>query len=77
MEPGTSEGDSTPPKLANVPGTVKLEGLVAVPPDVVTVIGPVVAPVGTFVVIRVALLTVNVAAVPLNLTAVVPVKLVP
>ena len=38
--------------------TVKLEALVAVPPEVVTLIVPVVAPVGTVAVICVALLTV-------------------
>src|SRR5947208_6396251 len=57
--------------------TVKLETLVAVPPGVVTLIVPVVAPVGTVAVICVAELTVNVALVPLNFTAVAPVKAVP
>ncbi len=50
----------------------------AVPPGVVTAIVPVVAPVGTVAVIWVAELTVNaVAAVPLNLTAVAPVRFEP
>jgi len=56
---------------------VKLEALVAVPPGVVTLIVPVVAPVGTVAVICVAELTVNVAFVPLNFTAVAPVNAVP
>jgi len=57
---------------------VKLEELVAVPPGVVTVIVPVVAPFGVTAVIEVALFTVKLlAAVPWNLTAVAPVKLVP
>ena len=52
--------------------------LVAVPPAVVTLMGPVVAPPGTEVVIDVAgFPTVKVAVVPLNLTDVAPVKLLP
>ena len=42
-----------------------------------TAIGPVVAPVGTLVAIVVSLVTVNAAAVPLNVTDVAPVKPVP
>jgi hypothetical protein len=57
--------------------TVNGEALVAVPPGVVTDIVPVVAAVGTVAVICVALLTANVAAVPLMFTAVAPVKFVP
>lgn len=61
--------------------TVKSVVLVAVPPGVVTVIFPVVAPVGTVAVICVAEFTVNVAVTPLNLTEVVvkpvPLKFVP
>jgi len=57
--------------------TVKLLVLVVVPPGVVTAMGPVVAPVGTVAVIWVALLTVTVAFMPLNLTTVAAVKLVP
>ena len=57
--------------------TAKLLVEVAVPAPVVTVIFPVVAPVGTVVVIWVALATVKVATVPLNLTDVAPVKPVP
>ena len=52
--------------------------LVAVPPGVVTAIGPVVAPAGTVDVIWVSEFTVNVvAAVPQNVTADAPVKPVP
>src|SRR5215217_6928066 len=50
------------------PVTLKLDALVAVPPAVVTAIGPVVAPLGTVAVIVVEPLTVNDALVPLNLT---------
>jgi hypothetical protein len=58
--------------------TVKFWALVPVPPGVVTLIFPVVAPEGTVAVICVSVLTVNVvAAVLLNVTAVAPVKLVP
>jgi hypothetical protein len=56
--------------------TVKFAALVAVPPGVVTLILPVVAPVGTVAVICVAEFTVNVAVVVLNLTELV-VKLAP
>jgi hypothetical protein len=66
-------------KLVMVGGgiTVKELALVPVPPAVVTLMVPVVAPPGTVAVICVAELTVNVAAVPLNFTAVAPVKAVP
>jgi len=57
--------------------TVKLVADVAVPPGVVTEIGPVAAPAGTVAVIWVALITENVAALPLNATAVAPVRFVP
>src|SRR3989442_952849 len=57
--------------------TVKLLALVAVPPDVVTVIGPVVAPLGTVVAIDVDEFTVKLAPVPLKRTAVAPVKVAP
>lgn len=57
---------------------VKLEELVAVPPGVVTLSLPEVEAGGTTAVIEVALTTEKLlAAVPLNLTAVAPVKLVP
>jgi hypothetical protein len=64
-------------KLVIRGATVKLVALVAVPPGVVTLIGPVVAFAGTAAVICVLLLTMNVAASPLNLTAVAPVKVAP
>src|SRR5436309_5452913 len=58
--------------------TVKVLALVAVPPDVVTLSGPVVAPAGTVAWIAVVDVTVKVVAlVPLNRTAVTPVKFVP
>ena len=58
--------------------TVKELLLVAIPPGVVTEIKPLVAPVGTVTFICVAESTVKVdAVVPLNVTAVVPVKFVP
>src|SRR5438046_2188491 len=57
--------------------TVKLLALLAVPSEVVTLIGPLVAPAGTVAVIAVAEPTVKLALVPLNSTALAPVKLVP
>src|SRR5205814_2829266 len=57
--------------------TVKLAALVAVPSEVVTLIGPLVGPAGTVAVIAVAEFTVKLALVPLNSTAEAPVKLVP
>lgn len=50
---------------------------VAVPPSVVTVIVPVVAPLGTDVVMCASSATVNAAVVPLNLTELAPVNPVP
>jgi len=65
-------------KLVMVGAGVKLLVLVAVPPGVVTEMGPVVAPVGTVKVIWEIAFTVKLLAmVPLNLTAETPVKLVP
>src|SRR5207244_11787322 len=61
----------------NVTVTVKLFVLVAVPPGVVTLSGPVVAPVGTVAWIVVAEVTVKFALIPLNVTVVAPVKFVP
>ena len=56
----------------------KLPLLVPVPPGVVTAIGPLVDPDATTAVICVSLFTVKLAAgVPLNLTAVAPVRLLP
>ena len=62
-------------KLVIVGGgiTVKVLLLVAVPPGVVTLTGPVVAPLGTVAEIEVSDVTVKVALVPLNRTAVAPV----
>ena len=57
--------------------TVKLPALVAVPPGVVTLIVPVVAPAGTVARIDVAEFTVKLALAPLNATTVALVKLVP
>jgi hypothetical protein len=57
--------------------TEKLLALVAVPAGVVTVIGPDAAPAGTVAVILTAELTVNAAGVPLNFTAVAPVRFAP
>src|SRR6267378_3016028 len=57
--------------------TVKLLALLAVPAEVVTLIGPVVAPDGTVAVIVVAEFTVKLALVPLNRAAEAPVKFVP
>ena len=48
--------------------------LASVPPGVVTLMGPVVAPFGTFAVRNVSEETVKLAAVPLNETFVVPLK---
>jgi hypothetical protein len=62
---------------ADVVVTVKFVALVAVPLAVFTVIGPVVAPVGTSVPICVAVFDVIVAITPLNLTQFAPVRLVP
>ena len=66
-------------KFAIVGGftTVKLVALVAVPPGVVTLGGPVVAPTGTGASIAVSEVIVKLVALPLNVTAVAPVKLVP
>ena len=57
--------------------TVKLVALLAVPAAVIMVMSPVLAPAGTIVVIVVAVFTVKAADVPLNVTAVAPVKLAP
>ena len=57
--------------------TIKLAELVAVPAEVVTLIGPVVAAVGTIALIWVLEVTVNVVDAPLKDTALVPEKLAP
>jgi hypothetical protein len=64
-------------KLEIVGSTPKLLELVAVPFGVVTLIGPVTAAAGTVALIEPAETRLNTALVPLNLTAVAPVKLVP
>src|SRR5262245_28763349 len=64
-------------KLVIRGATVKLVGLVAVPPGVVTVTVPVVALGGTVAVMLVLESTWKLAVAPLNLTAVAPVKAVP
>src|SRR5439155_971037 len=64
-------------KLAIVGATAKLLALVAVPAAVVTLSGPVVAPVGTVAWSVVSERTAKLAAVPLKLTAVVRVKPLP
>jgi hypothetical protein len=51
--------------------------LLALPDGVATLIGPLVAPAGTVAVICVSEFTVNVPAVPLNMTAVAPVNPLP
>ena len=56
---------------------MKLLALVAVPPGVVTLIGPVVAPLGTIARTWVSESTVKKADVPLKATAVVPMKWLP
>jgi hypothetical protein len=57
--------------------TVKSSLLVAVPPAVVTLILPLLAPAGTVARIPVDDSTVNEAAAPLNLTVLAPEKLLP
>jgi hypothetical protein len=64
-------------KLEILGVTVKFEALVAVPAAVVTVILPVVAPLGTVVVIEVEETTVYAALTPLNFTEDAPVNAVP
>jgi len=63
--------------VADAAVTVKLVLLVAVPPGVVTLIRPVVAPLGTVAVIEAEEPTVKLALAPLKRTAVAPAKFVP
>ena len=56
---------------------VKFVKLVALKEPLLTEIGPVVAPTGTDTVIVFASITLKVALTPLNLTVVIPVKLLP
>ena len=57
--------------------TVKLVAEVAVPPGVVTAIGPLVAPAGTVAAICVSVFTVNLALTPLKVTLLAPGKFAP
>jgi hypothetical protein len=66
---GPALGDRARPGV-----TVNVPGLVPVPPGAVTETGPVEAAAGTAAVILVSEFTVNLPAVPLNMTAVAPVK---
>ena len=80
--PFSESGSSAPTKLLLIVdplisvNTLVLV-LVAVPPGVVTLSGPVVAPAGTVASIAAAEVTVKLALTPLNVTAVAPVKFVP
>src|SRR5688572_11865289 len=65
------------PVIVGGPTTMKLVALAAVPSGVTTVIGPLVALDGTIVCTAESETTANSAERPLNLTAVVPVKLAP
>lgn len=65
-------------KLAILGNTIKLVALLALPDELVTLIGPVVAPTGTVAIMEVAVATLNVAVLtPLNETEDAPVKFVP
>ena len=78
--PATAVLGTRPVIVGAVLGTItaKEAVLVAVPPGVVTAIGPLVAPVGTVKVMVVAFTTVKpVMATPFSVTAVAPVKSVP
>src|SRR2546427_520728 len=57
--------------------TVNALALIAVPPGVVTLSGPVAAPAGTVAWMAVSEVTVKLALTPLKVTAVAPVKFVP
>ena len=60
-----------------IEATVNGLKLVTVPPGVVTLSEPVVAPFGTVAWITIGAVTVKLALTPLNVTAVAPVKFVP
>src|SRR5256712_3662269 len=72
---GPAAGES--PALVGAAPPLSGAALVAVPPGVVTLSGPVVAPAGTVAWIAVLEVTVKVALTPLKATAVAPVKFVP
>jgi len=77
-DPTAADGGDTPVMLgAGCDVTLKDAGLLEVPPGVVTLIGPVVAPDGTVAVSWLPEVTVKAVAVPLKDTAVVPVKPLP
>nr|WP_287129265.1 hypothetical protein [Candidatus Cyanaurora vandensis] len=65
------------PVMEGIEAMRKLVELVVVPAGLVTVMGPLVAPVGTMALSWVAEIKLKLAATPLNLTAEVPVKLSP
>src|SRR5437588_3317628 len=75
---GAPTGPPAGAKLARVRGaggvTAKAVGLEALPPGLVTVMAPLVAPAGTLAVTEVSEPTVKVAVIPLKATLVVPVK---
>src|ERR1700694_4629953 len=76
MEPKRKGGPA--PRTLPYGVTVKFDALVATPPEVVTAIGPVTAPAGTVASTSVSFTTVTLFdATPPNLTAIVPVKLLP
>ena len=77
LPPVTLDGLRVSAESVGGVSTVKLLALVAVPPGVVTLSGPVVAPTGTVAEIEVEEITVKLALTPLNVTAVAPVKFVP
>jgi hypothetical protein len=64
-------------KLVSVGGRMTVKPVLAVPPDVVVVSNPVVAPAGTVVRISPSQVTVNGALTPLKATSVAPVKFEP
>jgi hypothetical protein len=73
----TAPDDGLKPVIFGALITLKLATLTAVPPPVVTLIVPVVAPAGTVVVIFVAVFVRIAAALPLNESAVAPERLTP
>lgn len=75
---GTRPFNTLPPVVTgDAQGTIKLDGLIAVPLGVVTEIGPLFAPFGTVAVIMTSELTVKLAFLAANITLVAPVKFDP
>jgi len=70
--PGTAGNDAGAAVSVKSPFVVTAKVVLALPRLVVTVSGPVVAPIGTVVVIAVALLVRSTARRPLKVTAVAP-----